>query len=226
MAVRCPGCGRLSRDESVCEWCRFEIPPETRRPASTTGRHPEGEDPPELKSASGAGEGPGEVSSLAVQTPTVREASETDAEAISRREAEAAAAVLTEEDREEETAAAAVDPAVMVEAVEVRQDRDTLVILALILVQLVLTLYLGRLSSWWSVTGLLWLLVGYGVWVRASWSLALPLVLFTLDVALLLFGVGPRERAGFPALAPMDFLLYLLRLVIWGLIWRLRDEMA
>src|SRR5262249_11695545 len=31
MAVRCAGCGRLSREESVCEWCRSEIPPEGRQ---------------------------------------------------------------------------------------------------------------------------------------------------------------------------------------------------
>jgi len=35
----------------------------------------------------------------------------------------------------------------------------------------------------------------------------------------------PEMRAGFYAPAPMDFLLYLFRLVIWGLIWRLRDEL-
>ena len=66
---------------------------------------------------------------------------------------------------------------------------------------------------------------GYGVIERLSWSLALPLVLFTLDVALLLFGIGPRERAGFLSLAPFDFFLYLLRLVIWALIWRLQDQL-
>ena len=68
--------------------------------------------------------------------------------------------------------------------------------------------------------------VGYGVKERLSWALALPLVLFTLDVTTLLFGVGPRERAGFYDPVPMDFLLYLLRLVIWALIWPLRDELA
>jgi len=101
-----------------------------------------------------------------------------------------------------------------------------MVIGVLILIQLGLTLYLGQLSSWWSLTGVLWLLVIYGVKERLSWALALPLVLFTLDIAMLLFGVGPRERAGFYSLAPMDFFLLLFRLVIWGLIWRLRDELA
>jgi hypothetical protein len=104
-------------------------------------------------------------------------------------------------------------------------DPDTRVILLLILLQFGLTLYLGRLSSWWSLTGLLWLVAGYGVIERLAWSLALPLVLFTLDMALLLFGVGPRERAGFFSLAPLDFFLYLLRLVIWALIWRLQDQL-
>jgi hypothetical protein len=104
-------------------------------------------------------------------------------------------------------------------------DPDTRVILLLILVQFGLTLYLGRLSSWWSLTGCLWLVVAYGVVERLSWSLALPLVLVTLDVSLLLFGIGPRERAGFFSLAPLDCFLYLLRLVIWALIFGLRDEM-
>jgi hypothetical protein len=107
-----------------------------------------------------------------------------------------------------------------------RWDGATRLIAGLILFQFVLTLYLGQLSSWWSLTGVLWLLVIYGVRERLSWSLALPLVLFTLDVAMLLFGVGPRERAGFYSPAPMDFLLLLLRLIIWGLIWRLRDELT
>jgi hypothetical protein len=210
MAVRCLGCGRLSRDEAVCEWCRTEIPPEARRltAAAVESREADG------GTASGATdevEEPGASPLAAVDT-------------VSREEAQAAAAV-PEEERVQEVAETA-DPETVVEAIEQRQDRDTLVILLLILVQLALTLYLGRLTSWWSVTGILWLLVGYGVKERASWSLALPLVLFTLDVALLLFGVGPRERAGFPALAPLDFVLYLLRLVIWGLIWRLRDELA
>jgi hypothetical protein len=104
-------------------------------------------------------------------------------------------------------------------------DRQTRVILALILLQLGLTLYLGGLS-WWSITGALWLVVAYGVIKRLDWVLALPLVLFTLDVALLLFGVGPRERAGFYAPASLDFLLILGRLGIWGLIWQMRDELA
>ena len=115
---------------------------------------------------------------------------------------------------------------VMVEEADRQRDNATMVIWALILLQLGLTLYLGQLSSWWSITGVLWLLVGYGVKERLSWALALPLVLFTLDIAMLLFGVGPRERAGFYSPAPMDFFLLLLRLVIWGLIWRLRDDLA
>jgi hypothetical protein len=218
MAVRCPGCGRLSRDETVCEWCRSAIPPQAQRLAAAGARNPE--------EASGVSEGSGEASSGMAEPPTLREVSESNADAVSQREADAAAVDSADEDRVDGAPAEDAGGVAVVETVEVRQDRDTLVILALILVQWVLTLYLGRLSSWWSVTGFLWLLVGYGVWVRASWSLALPLVLFTLDVALLLFGVGPRERAGFPALAPMDFLLYLLRFVIWGLVWSLRDEMA
>src|SRR5262249_3333122 len=102
-----------------------------------------------------------------------------------------------------------------VEEAERQRDNATMVIGVLILIQLGLTLYLGQLSSWWSLTGVLWLLVSYGVKERLSWALALPLVLFTLDIAMLLFGVGPRERAGFYSPAPMDFFLLLFRLVIW-----------
>jgi hypothetical protein len=43
---------------------------------------------------------------------------------------------------------------------------------------------------------------------------------------LLLFGVGPRERAGFPDLGPLDFFLYVLRMGIWVMIWRLKEELA
>jgi hypothetical protein len=147
-------------------------------------------------------------------------------ERVPREEVTSAARTVPEEERAGDASAKAAEPVETLEEVEERQDRDTLVILLLILFQLALTLYLGRLSSWWSVTGILWLLVGYGVKERTTWALALPLVLFTLDIALLLVGIGPRERAGLPALVPLDFFLYLLRMGIWALIWRLRNELT
>jgi len=149
---------------------------------------------------------------------------------ISRSEAAGAIAGARRDAADEEPPGAAENDGstaeASVEEAERQRDNATMVIGVLILIQLGLTLYLGQLSSWWSLTGVLWLLVAYGVKERLSWALALPLVLFTLDIAMLLFGVGPRERAGFYSLAPMDFFLLLFRLVIWGLIWRLRDELA
>jgi hypothetical protein len=213
MAVRCAGCGRLTRDEWVCEWCRAEIPPEVRQMAAV--------------GTATAGRGPavGQEASAPTGDP---EAVET----VSRQESAAAVAAVPSEALADVGEPPAVvhgegDTAeVRVEEPERQRDNATMVIWVLILLQFGLTLYLGQLSSWWSLTGFLWLLVGYGVKERLSWALALPLVLFTLDVAMLLFGVGPRERAGFYSPVPMDFFLLLLRLIIWGLIWRLRDELA
>jgi hypothetical protein len=239
MAVRCATCGRLSRDEAVCEWCREEIPAEERQlaaarvgalgmtepaggAASMLVVRPPRETAPEQAHASVAGSA---ATLPAGASPSV-EQPDAAVDAVSREEARAAAATVPEEERETDEVAALVDPDAQIEAIERRQDRDTLVILVLIMLQLALTLYLGRLSSWWSVTGILWLLVGWGVKERAGWALALPGVLFALDVAFLLFGVGPRERAGFAAFAPLDFFLYVLRVAIWGFIWRLRDELA
>src|SRR5437868_12613396 len=204
MAVRCAGCGRLSRDEAVCEWCRAEIPPEVRQMAAAgvAGR------------AAAVG-----------QDVAVRTADPAAVDAVSRQEAAGVAAgVRPEAEANGEEPPVVVDgegsvAEVAVEEAERQRDNATMVIWGLILLQLGLTLYLGQLSSWWSITGVLWLLVGYGVKERLSWALALPLVLFTLDIAMLLFGVGPRERAGFYSPAPMDFFLLLFRLLIWGLIW-------
>jgi hypothetical protein len=207
MAVRCWGCGRLSRNQSVCEWCHEAIPAEGLRRASV------------------AGAGSEEASPVAtVSTEQRTSATGVAVEEISRDEAAVAAADVPEEDRAEDAEETA-DPEAIVLATETRVDQQTRAILLLILLQFGLTLYLGGLS-WWSITGVLWLVVGYGVREQYSWALALPLVLFTLDVALLLFGIGPRERAGFYAPASLDFLLILLRLGIWALIWRLRDELA
>jgi hypothetical protein len=205
MAVRCAGCGRLSRDERNCEWCQVEIPPDVRRMAAVA------------LGARGAGaevQGAGRVVAAGPADTAAREAA-----AGAAPEPEAAAG-----DRPI-AADTVVSPAELPAAVLRQQDNAAKVIWALILLQLGLTLYLGHLSSWWSITGFLWLAVGYGVQERLAWALALPLVLFTLDVAMLLFGVGPRERAGFYSPAPMDFVLLLLRLGTWGLIWCLRDEL-
>jgi hypothetical protein len=239
MAVRCAACNRLSRDEAVCEWCREEIPVEARQLAAARAGAREPEDTesaatvltdagapverdPEQVDASASG-------SAAPSAPADRPSSaapDAAIDAVSREEARAAAGAIPEEEREADEVTEPVDAEAEIDAIEQRQDRDTLVILGLILVQLALTLYLGRLSSWWSVTGILWLLVGWGVKQREGWALALPGVLFALDIAFLLFGIGPRERAGLPAYAPLDFVLYVFRVVIWGLIWRLRDELA
>jgi len=168
----------------------------------------------------------------AVPDVAIRGAIPGGVEAISRQEAaEVAAGARPAAGTDAGEPAAAVDgdagtAEALTEEAGRQRDNATMVIWGLILLQLAFTLYLGQLSSWWSVTGVLWLLVGYGVKERLSWALALPLVLFTLDVAMLLFGIGPRERAGFFVLAPMDFFLYLLRLVIWALIWSLRDELG
>jgi hypothetical protein len=209
MAVRCVGCGRLSRDETVCEWCRMEIPLTAGHRAAAVIEAEEAAEsaaPPLTPPAAAADAEPRPETPAAVPGPgTTMGEGETG-----RAERDEAESATTEE---------------WVEPTPWHWDPDTRVILLLILLQFGLTLYLGRLSSWWSLTGFLWLLVGYGVVERLSWSLALPLVLVTLDVALLLFGIGPRERAGFISLAPLDFFLYLLRLVIWALIFRLRDQM-
>jgi hypothetical protein len=202
MTVRCPNCDRLSRDEVVCEWCRAGIPPEARHAAKSEV----------------AEEGEGDLvagASVALaddeSAPSGVGVEEQPLAPPATGEAEAEVGVL-----EELTA---------VEELEERQERDTRVIFWLILAQLALTLYLGRLS-WWSATGFAWLVVAYGVKEREMWALALPLVLFTLDIALLLFGIGPRERAGFPDLGPLDFLVYVLRMGIWVMIGRLKDELA
>ena len=206
MAVRCAGCGRLSRDEVVCEWCRAEIPPAAGRFTAIE--------------AGGVAAATAPQSSPRALFPNGGH----EAAAVA-----GAARRIAEPETEEPSPPGNGEDAVAVEfadEVDWRRDKATLAILLLILLQLGLTLYLGRLSSWWSLTGILWLVVGYGVKERLSWALVLPLVLFTLDVAMLLFGLGPRERAGFYSPAPMDFLLYLLRLVNWALIWwRLREEM-
>jgi hypothetical protein len=212
MAVRCVTCGRLSRDEIMCEWCHLAIPP-AARPLAATG-------PVE------AGEEKAPAASLASLPPSPSAAG--DAGVRPGMAAVGSAATEGREDKAgeaEREAAERAGPEELAEPPVWYWDPDTRVILPLILLQFGLTLYLGRLSSWWSLTGFLWLVVAYGVVERLSWSLALPLVLFTLDVALLLFGVGPRERAGFISLAPFDFFLYLLRLVIWALIWRLQDQL-
>jgi hypothetical protein len=209
MAVRCVACGRLSRDETVCEWCRTEIPLTAGPRAAAVIEAEEATD-----------------SAQASLTPP---AAAVDAD--SRLQTPAAVpnpVTATGEEKPERLDPDEAESATVEEWVEPRPwhwDPDTRVILLLILLQFGLTLYLGRLSSWWSLTAFLWLLVGYGVVERLSWCLVLPLVLVTLDVALLLFGIGPRERAGFFSLAPLDFFLYLLRLVIWALIWRLQDQM-
>ena len=208
MAVRCLTCGRLSRDEVACEWCQAEIPAPAglRVAGDATGRE---------DAASGAALAAIPAPGL-VGAPSAEAAVAAGPVAGSGAAAESSAEVGSTESAEPE------------EGVELplwHWDNDTRWILALILLQFGLTLYLGRLSSWWSVTGFLWLVVGYGVVERFAWSLALPLVLFTVDVALLLFGIGPRQRAGFLSLAPLDFFLYLLRLVIWALIWRLQDQL-
>jgi hypothetical protein len=169
----------------------------------------------------GAGAG-GEAAGHAVASDPVETAA---------REAERAAAVGATPEPKAAAGDGMIDGDTEVSAAELpievlrEQENATKLMWALILLQLGLTLYLGRLSSWWSITGFLWLAVGYGVQARLAWALALPLVLFTLDVAMLLFGVGPRERAGFYSPAPMDFVLLLLRLGTWGLIWCLRDEL-
>jgi len=227
MAVRCPHCSRLSRDETVCEWCRVEIPSEAR-PSAAARTGTEAAEGDTLAPTSGANQAAvsAEVPLSETQSALGDGGTEEVVETVPREEVTSAARTAPDEARAEDATGGAAEPVVTLEAVEERQDRDTLVILLLILFQLALTLYLGRLSSWWSVTGVLWLLVGYGVKERATWALALPLVLFTLDIALLLFGIGPRERAGLPALVPLDFFLYLLRMGIWALIWRLRDELT
>ena len=212
MAVRCLACGRLSRDEMVCEWCRTLIAPAGRRPAA-------------MGTVEAAEEARGAALPHSPQAPPEAMVSGSREEAMA---ATGEGVAETEEDEPGLAARGAEESAAPDELAEQANwywDPDTRVILLLILLQSGLTLYLGRLSSWWSITGFLWLVVGYGVIERLSWSLALPLVLFTLDVALLLFGIGPRERAGFLSLAPLDFSLYLLRLVIWALIWRLQDQL-
>jgi hypothetical protein len=229
MAVRCPSCSRLSRDEGVCEWCRKPIPEEARRIAArAAGEEGVGSalsDPQPTAAVAEPGTAGLSATADVPHGEAPRQENDAEVDAVSREEARAAAAAVPEAEREEDDEAEAVEPETL-EAVEERQDRDTLVILVLIMVQLALTLYLGGLSSWWSLSGIAWLVVGYGVKERASWSLALPLLLFTIDVALPLFGIGPREQAGLPFFIPLDFFLYALRLLIWGLIWRLRDEMA
>jgi len=206
MAVRCWGCGRLTRNEVVCEWCREAIPAEARRRPPMAGS--EGD----------------ETGSLAYAVAEPRAAAPgVTVDEVSREEAAVAAAAVPEEDRVEDEEADPEPESILMEA-EAGMDRQTQVILLLILLQFGLTMYLGGLS-WWSITGLLWLAVAYGVKEQYSWALAMPLVLFSLDVALLQFGIGPRERAGYVP-ASMDFVLILLRLGIWALIWRLRDELA
>lgn len=223
MAVRCAACGRLSRDEAVCEWCRTEIPPEARR---LTAPAPPPRAPAEETDSFGDPVASADEVALDIAGGNAAEGPDGAVDAISQEEARAAAAEVPEEVRAEDAAAEPIEPEAVVEETEQRLDRMTVVILGLILFQFLLTLYLGRFSSWWSVTGFLWVVVGYGVWQRESWALALPLVLFALDVGLLLFGVGPRERAGFFALTPLDFFLYLVRLTTWGLIWSMRDQLA
>jgi hypothetical protein len=209
MAVRCAGCGRLSRDERNCEWCAAEIPPEVRRMAAVA------------LGARGAGARVGGAGRVVASDPVE----------TAVREEERAAAVEAPPEREVAAGDGTIAGDTAVSAAELpaeivrQQENATKVVWALILLQLGLTLYLGQLSSWWSLTGFLWLAVGYGFQEHFAWALALPLVLFTLDVAFLLFGIGPRERAGFYSPALMDFLLLLLRLATWGLIWHWRDEL-
>jgi hypothetical protein len=195
MAVRCSGCGRLTRGEVTCEWCGADIAA-APRPAAA----------PDLEAEKGG----------AVK-PTSQA---TGVAGASAGRGEAADDTLLESQEGDGAIVEELAP-----AGPWYRDNFTLTILLLILVQFALTLYLGRLATWWSITGFLWLLVGYGVVARLSWSLALPLVLFTLDVALLLINIGPREGAGLFSVGPMVFLLYLLRLGIWALIWPLREEM-
>ena len=75
-----------------------------------------------------------------------------------RQEAEAAAEEPLKPDEGD-----TVTTEALIEDAELRRDNTTLVILILILLQLGLTLYLGWFS-WWSLTGILWLVVGLGVY--------------------------------------------------------------
>src|SRR5712692_7727215 len=109
MAVRCPGCGRLSRDETMCEWCRTEIPPAARRFTAAA--------------AAGAGTAAGEPSTRvpdpeAVDAVSRQEAAEIAAEV--RREAEAAAEEPLKPVDGETVAAEA-----LVEEAELRRDNAT-----------------------------------------------------------------------------------------------------
>jgi hypothetical protein len=226
MAIRCVGCGRLSRDEARCEWCEAEIPVEARQMAAARGltRDRAHRSPAATASPAGARREHGPRAGTRALPEDDLATAPLTPEGVSRAETAHAAAPVagqTEAEDRESEALEAVAP-----AIAAGPDRETRIIALLILVQFVLTLYLGHQSFWWSLTGWLWLLVLYGVRERAAWSLALPLVLFTLDVSLPLFGIGPRQRAGFALLAPMDMVLYVLRLGIWYLIWCLRDELA
>ncbi len=232
MAVRCVQCGRLSRNEAACEWCRAEIPAEARQLAAARsgGRAAQRASPshetiaPATRSdGSEQADAPQAVIAPQHWSDLLDGDAPTPVDAEAPTEENAAHGVVNEEPDFYEPLM--VDADASGETGVADTDRATRAIGLLILLQLGLTLYLGGFS-WWSLTGFLWLGVVWGVRERATWSMALPLVLFSLDVALLLFGVGPRERAGFPALTTLDFLLIVMRLGIWALIWRLREEMA
>src|SRR5437762_13588505 len=130
MAVRCAGCGRLTRDEMVCEWCRAEIPPEVRQMAAV--------------GTATAGRGP-----AAGQEPSARAGGPENVDTVSREEAAAAAARVPPEAAGEPPAAHGDSDTAeaRVEEADRQRDNATMVIWVLILLQLGLTLYLGQLSS-------------------------------------------------------------------------------
>src|SRR4051812_34804521 len=133
MAVRCPHCRRLSRDEAVCEWCRVEIPSEAR-PSAAEG------DPP--APPSGADQAVASVEEPLSETQGALGDGGTEevVEAVPREEGTSAAGPLSDEGRADDATTEAGEAGVTLEEVEERQDRDTLVILLLILFQLALTL--------------------------------------------------------------------------------------
>jgi hypothetical protein len=104
-------------------------------------------------------------------------------------------------------------------------DRDTLPVLLLILVHVVVSTARGGLTLY-SLPIVLWLVVGAGVVLRESWSLALALLLVCLEVTFALFGIAPDSVRGLPAWSPIDFLLVLLRIVTGFLILRMRDQFS